>query len=140
MTTIRITPNGDGWSTVAFKYDPDVIDMIKTFPASWRRWNPATKTWSFDTYASGELAVLLMQYGHTVIEPGRRSQPPPPRSAPRGDTWADALMMAVGPERVEPVHRVLTRVLHPDVATGDTVLMQQLNTARDRHVKLRGAA
>jgi hypothetical protein len=41
------------------------------------------------------------------------------------------LLDAVGKDRVEPVHRALVKVLHPDVG-GDTKLMQELNAARDR--------
>lgn len=136
MSTVRITPNGDGWSSVSFRYDPEVIDLIKTFPSSARRWNPATKVWAVEGFAVRELAALLTQYGHRVIEPSRTT--PPPRSAPH-DSWADALMDAVGRQRIEPVHRALTRVLHPDVG-GDTELMQALNAARDRQAVRRGAA
>jgi hypothetical protein len=48
------------------------------------------------------------------------------------------LLDAVGPARIEPVHRALARVLHPDVG-GDTALMQQLNAARDRRMVGRAA-
>ena len=34
--------------------------------------------------------------------------------------------------RIADVYRALTKILHPDLPTGDTVLAQQLNAARDR--------
>ena len=54
---------------------------------------------------------------------------------PQG-TGADWLYAVVGSRRVEPVHRALTKVLHPYTDpgdhTGDHTLMVQLNAARDR--------
>lgn len=57
-------------------------------------------------------------------------------TAPGGaaiEDWAEQLLRAVGPERVDAVFKALTRVLHPDVKTGDETLMKALNNARDRH-------
>ncbi|MFF2085911.1 hypothetical protein ACFVVM_19200 [Nocardia sp. NPDC058176] len=55
------------------------------------------------------------------------------RGSPAGGTWAEQLFSALGASRTEAVFRALTKVFHPDnIKTGDTVLMQQLNEARDR--------
>ncbi|WP_405487826.1 hypothetical protein [Nocardia sp. NBC_00511] len=58
-----------------------------------------------------------------------------PSAATPGGGWADQLYAAVGASRVKLIHRLLADVLHPDKATGDTGLMQELNAARDRHRK-----
>lgn len=55
-----------------------------------------------------------------------------PRGGPASADWADTLLRAVGPDRHEAVFKALTRVLHPDAATGDEDLMKDLNQARDR--------
>jgi len=132
--TVTITPDATlGGARVSFAYDPDLVSVIKTLHSAHRRWNATTKTWWVATAAINELTEILEAGGYTVISTmrSRSSSPPPPRS-PR-DTWADLLLDAVGQERVEPVHRALSRVLHPDVG-GDTALMQALNAARDRRV------
>ncbi|MFB7875731.1 hypothetical protein ACFC06_10800 [Nocardia sp. NPDC056064] len=50
-----------------------------------------------------------------------------------GETWAAQLFGHVDTGRAEAMFRALTKVFHPDnIKTGDTVLMQQLNDARDR--------
>ena len=52
--------------------------------------------------------------------------------APVPDGWAEELFTAVGKNsaRAEAVFKALTKCLHPDTATGDKGLMQQLNNAR----------
>lgn len=132
MSTISITI-GTFEATVSFRYDPAVVDLVKTLPSYARSWNSSAKHWTVDQGYVDQLAALLRADGHRVVITGGRKQsstPPPPRTAPR-ENWADALLEAVGQERVEPVHRALTKVLHPDVG-GDTKLMQALNAARDR--------
>ncbi|WP_278263502.1 hypothetical protein [Nocardia sp. AG03] len=50
-----------------------------------------------------------------------------------GGTWAEQLFGYLAASRTEAVFKALTKTFHPDnIKTGDTVLMQQLNDARDR--------
>lgn len=115
---------------VRFPYDPALVELIKAVvnPAS-RSWDKPTKSWIVDSLAVGDFLLHARRLGH-VIEDGRGTPPPPRQAPPRGADWAVELFAAVGPARAESVFRALTRVLHPDVATGDTVLMQDLNNAR----------
>lgn len=135
MSLLRIQPGDRGEVLVSFRYDPEVIGLIKTLPVWGRRWNPETKEWTVRESFTSELIGLLEFAGHRVLVTGARAAPPP-RLAPRGETWADALLDAVGPQRVEKVHRALVKVLHPDVG-GDDELMAQLNRARDRRTVAR---
>ncbi|WP_280271878.1 hypothetical protein [Nocardia wallacei] len=51
---------------------------------------------------------------------------------PASGSWAEQLFTAVGESRIDAVFKAMSRCLHPDVKTGDTRLMQQLNDARGR--------
>jgi hypothetical protein len=132
VTTVYVHSEG-ATATVTFKYDPTVVELIKDIPGWARSWNPTGKQWILtDTrYLSG-LLLQLSLHGHPTVTTGRPAghKPPRPRSAPP-ETWADALFEAVGQHRIEPVHRALVKILHPDVG-GDTSLLQDLNVARDR--------
>lgn len=134
MTTVRIEPDFNGGARVAFQYDPLVVELIKTIHSNGRRWNATTKTWWVSAFEVNDLVALLQSSGHRVVGGWTRPAGPPPPRAPRDDAknWADTLFTAVGNARIELVHRALTKVLHPDVATGDTKLAQELNAARDR--------
>lgn len=138
MTTIHITRDPLGFNaTVRFAYNADLVDLIKfTVPAGARSWDPAAKAWTVDAPFADILTPRFRALGHHVEDHGRPNPPPPRRPAPP-TTWAEQLLTAVGPTRQEAVFRALTRVLHPDTATGDTALMQQLNNAR---AQLKGAA
>jgi hypothetical protein len=122
-----------GDARVSFAYDPDVVSVVKSLPSRSRSWDAESRVWWVDSWHIDQLVDLLESEGYRVVVTGatRKASAPPPRTAP-AENWADALMQAVGSARVDPVHRALVRVLHPDVATGDTALMQQLNGARDR--------
>lgn len=128
-------------ATLRCPYNPSVVETIKrVVPSALRSWEAPEKAWKVHVDWVDSLAAELRQGGHTVRKTVKTAPPPPPpRSAPM-ENWANALMDAVGPARIEPVHRALTRVLHPDVAGGDTVLMQQLNAARDQRLTGRRAA
>jgi hypothetical protein len=128
---IHRAPIGD--ASVRFAFDAGVVHLIKTVvPPRYRKWNAATKTCQVGGLYLDQLSAAARLSGYTVIDDGvsswaRRE----PRRAPTTD-WAEALFAAVGPDRADAVHRALTRVLHPDVASGDALLMRQLNVARDR--------
>jgi len=131
VTAIMITIRAER-ADVTFRYDPAVVDLIKTIPSHLRSWDTQRKTWTIPASTVPSFVRMLEDDGHRVHIEGD-AYIPPPRTPTAGGTWADDLLDAVGPQRVEPVHRALARVLHPDVG-GDTMLMQALNAARDRRV------
>lgn len=124
-------------SSYGFVYCPfELRELVKTFPK--RRWLPDSRAWRIGVTFVDDCADALRAAGCEVFvtrpdgstwtsgRPGTGH-----RSTPAED-WAGRLLDAVGPDRAEAVFRALTRVLHPDTGSGDTVLMQQLNTARDQ--------
>ncbi|MDT5371454.1 MAG: hypothetical protein QOC62_5885 [Mycobacterium sp.] len=122
---VRFERRGDHYE-VSFPYDPAVVAVIKALPAYARRWNPESKVWRIDVGYARSLAGNLRELGHIVV--GLE----PPRANGKtidGTDWARVMLRQVGHKRREPVFRALTRILHPDVATGDGRLQQQLNDA-----------
>lgn len=137
MTQVYISPAPFGEYRVRFQYDPTLVELLKdTVPPSCRRWSTDDKTWTVtEAYFVKAFAKHARTRGHTISgafsgdeQQSRKASTP----APVG--WAEALFDAVGPTRREVVFRVLTRVLHPDVATGSEQLMKDLNNARGKRV------
>ncbi|GJN99526.1 hypothetical protein NJB18091_30110 [Mycobacterium marinum] len=124
MTAVAFTPAAGRYS-VRFAYDAGIVALIKaTVPGRARSWSAQERTWYVDTDWAGLLAAELVRYGHNVS--GLSDKP----SNTSTDTWAAQMFKAVGPQRIPAVHRALTKVLHPDTATGCPVLQRQLNDAR----------
>jgi hypothetical protein len=124
---------GGIYYAVTFRYDKVLVDTLKdVVPHRHRTWDPDTREWQIlDTYVDNFTAeVRKLGIPVITLQPPPPPRRPPPRSNGGGD-WARALFHAVGPTRADAVHRALTRVLHPDTATGDTTLQRELNTARD---------
>lgn len=124
MTVVRFGPVVRDERAVHFKYDKDVIAIIKTIPADCRSWNAEGKYWTVKSGKTDELATALRDAGHSVLGV---SSSPAQRSI--GCNWAQEMFRAVGPQRAPMVHRALTKILHPDTSTGDCLLQQQLNDA-----------
>ena len=134
MTTVAFTHNKlEGNYTVGFQFDQRLVNLIKAVvPGYARSWSAPTKRWLVsDSYADA-LAKAMTNLGYTVV--GIRTESAKARTAadaPRADQsqWARTLFHRVGPTRVVPVYRALSRIVHPDTATGDTKLQQELNDA-----------
>jgi hypothetical protein len=134
MATVRIIRDlTTDTARVSFDYDPDAISIIKSITSKSRTYDPDTKIWTVTGTVVDDLIWMLTQAGHKVHATITGQ---PPSQTPTG--WADALFTAVGPDRIDAVHRALTKIFHPDTTTGSHELQQQLNTARDQHTK-RGA-
>lgn len=128
---VVMQPDGSGYLTAPYV----LRDLIKTLPSFTRRWEPALHVWVIDALVVTELIDMLRSVGVVVAVIGETKKPPPRNDPPprRGpvNTWATDLLAAAPPHLRDAVFKALSRVLHPDVG-GDTVLMQQLNAARDR--------
>ena len=113
-------------TSVRFTYDADLVSLLKcVVPSHARKWEPATKTWWINRAFINTLIDHFEALGIHVIQ-----ETPPTRQCA---DWAGELFRAVGHQRINPVHRALTKVLHPDNAeTGDTELQRQLNDARQQ--------
>jgi hypothetical protein len=68
--------SGDAWYDIAFRYDADIVDLIKTvIPASYRKYDPVNKVWSAGANWAQEFARAAQAAGHdcvgiTVTNPG----------------------------------------------------------------------
>lgn len=60
----------------------------------------------------------------------RRDATAPPQPTTTTSGWAAVLFDRVGPERADVVYRVLSKIFHPDMPTGDESLQRELNQAR----------
>ena len=129
MTTVIFQDRGFDYA-VRFRFDPTVVDLLKTaVPSYARSWNPSERMWTVDADWARPLAGILRSAGHTVT--GLQPPKPPPTRNGHGDAdWAKTLFRRVGPGRTDIVYRMLSKALHPDVG-GDTRLMQELNDARN---------
>lgn len=127
MTDVLIVDDPFG-AAVSFRFDRAIVDVIKELPGP-TRWDPTRKVWTLGFVLASELAGRLGARGHQVLDRRGAGRPACRVPAP-ARTWAEELLSAVGPTRSDAAFKALTRVLHPDVATGDTRLMQQLNSAR----------
>lgn len=123
--------NGDGFD-IRFKYDPDLVDLIKAvIPADYRKWDAHGKFWSADAKWSKQFADACKQEGHKVIGLAGAGPPklPPPPAAPVL-RWADVLLARCPTAELrEKVYKNLAKALHADLG-GDGTLMQELNDAR----------
>ena len=77
MSTIAFRGKmGDTWYDIAFRYEPDIVDLIKTtIPSSFRKYDPVSKIWSAGNTWAMEFARAATKAGHdcvgiTVTNPG----------------------------------------------------------------------
>lgn len=123
-----------GCVDVRFAYDLHLVDAVKSStPARDRHWDAARRVWSIPETRVLLLDSYVRSLGHRIDDQRghqtRGHQTPPP-AAVTPTSWAESLLSAVGPTRRDAAYRALARVLHPDMATGDGALMQELNIAR----------
>jgi hypothetical protein len=125
-TAIRFSDLGgiDYAYCIEFRYDPVAVAIVKSVPAHARRYDPENRTWYVDRGYATQLADDFSEAGFVVL--GIR-----PRAAICESDWARAVLRRVGTQRHDAVFRALSKVLHPDAAAGDTVLMRELLDARD---------
>jgi RPA family protein len=134
MATVRIIRDlTTDTARVSFGYDPGAVAIIKSITSTSRSYDPTTKVWTVAGSVVDDLVWMLTQDGHRVVTTVTGKPPQFPTE------WAEALFAAVGPERVDAVHRALTKIFHPDTETGSNDLQQQLNDARNKYTK-RGAS
>ena len=110
-------------------------EIIKSLPN--RRWDKLGKCWIIPVRHADLCGNALRAAGCEVFltrpdgTPWTSGRPDAGHRSTPGPDWAEGLLDAVGPQRIDKVYRALSRVLHPD-AGGDMQLMQQLNIARDK--------
>ena len=106
--------------------------VVKTIPG--KRWDPARHVWTIPRSFALELMSALRAAGCQATATNQDGTPWGVLAAPPARTttsWAVDLLEAVGRQRVDGTVRALSKVLHPDVAGGDAVLMRDLNDVRN---------
>jgi len=136
-TTIRVDAQPGGRVLLRWPYEPTLVNLIKTIPASRRSWDAANKAWRLErTSDAADFLNAARQLGHAVVGSewltgGQRGSSTAAQAPTSTVDVFRRLFDLVGPTRGEQTFRALTKVLHPDRETGDTELMQALNQARE---------
>jgi hypothetical protein len=134
MALVVISLASDGRLALKSRYDPGLVDAIKTMIPSWdRTWDADVKTWYLAPEWGDGLIDTLRERGMTVTD--MRPSPPPPQTT--AVAVASALQEAcvalhITPDApvavAEASFKALAKQHHPDVG-GDTAIFQQLNAA-----------
>jgi hypothetical protein len=75
MTDVRFITDPDSeWITVNFRFDRDVIDIVKLASAGLRNYDPSTKSWSVHESVGEQVIESLIAAGHQVLH---GDEPPP---------------------------------------------------------------
>src|SRR6266481_2573203 len=106
MTAVMFS-RAPGGFTVRFRYDPDVVELIKrTVPGYARSWTRTDKTWFVTADYARLLAAELRTHGSNVHWPTESAKP----SIANHHDWARTLLRRVGPQRREPCFRALSKI------------------------------
>lgn len=124
-----------GLADVSFKYDPEVVGIVKTIPS--KAWVPEGKYWTILATHIPVLANMLVAKGHTVSVNGEKWVHTQAKTGPfdpyvknpsTGNPFQDFFAGIPEAYRVK-AYKALTRVFHPDTG-GDEALMKKLNEAK----------
>lgn len=160
MATIRIVTDYT-YAKIYFDYDKAIVDAVKTIPGrGYVDAGAGGKYWRVPRQQADAARNLLASLGHNVIVVSEHAATDEPLTVTRlrneaamlrarihillqevqrlrqekaahDANWAESLLSKCPPELGDRVFRALTKALHPDTG-GDTVLMRDLNVARDR--------
>jgi hypothetical protein len=78
MSYVTFTLRFDRYA-IRFRYDPELVELVKTVPSYARSWEPSTREWTVDIAYARALAAAMTELGHTVIG---IAAPTTPRQAP----------------------------------------------------------
>jgi hypothetical protein len=137
MTQRTITYQYDGGTgyDIRFPYDPTLVSVIKTIPASQRSWDPGSKSWwvhkhAFDVLRRSVDQALPGTIWVNIGEPDPPPKPPPrkPSTKPTLERVFVDLFDLLPPTLVKPVRVALLHAVHPDHG-GDHETAVALNAA-----------
>lgn len=130
MTTVRFVEHPDGWTTINFRYDPELVSMVKELSPGVRRYDPPTKSWSVLDEHAPRLAEQMEAAGHVILG-AEDPVPPPEPSRDRGvasffgidDTKdgydpklaAAEFIASVPVQHLHKVFRAMARELYPEL-------------------------
>lgn len=130
MTAVRFVEGELGWTTINFRYDPDLVAIVKQLSGSVREYDPPTKTWRVLDAVAPKLADAMQAAGHVVLA-GEEPEPAPAPQRDRGvasffgiDSTNDGydpklaaaeFIASVPAQHLHKVFRALARELYPDL-------------------------
>lgn len=130
MTAVRFTEGDDGWTTVDFRYDPDLVAIVKQLSPSVREYVPNEKTWRVLNDVAPRLAEAIQAAGHVVLaddEPVPAPEPPRDRGVASFfgiDATTDGydpklaaaeFIASVPAQHLHKVFRAMARELYPEL-------------------------
>lgn len=129
MTAVRFVEKPDGWTTINFAYDPELVSMVKELSPGVRKYDPPTKTWLVLDEHAPRLAEQMEATGHQLLG-AEDPAVPPPRRATQGvaeffgvddeqstfdaRTAAADVIAALPGQHVHRVFRAMAQQLYPD--------------------------
>jgi hypothetical protein len=128
MTTVRFVEQEDSEMVrVNFRYDPDLVELIKELSPGVRSFDRETKTWLVLDEHAVRLADVMTKAGHVVVhgdEPPPAPRPPVeagffgPTTIPSAveGALAQALIDQIPPDSRGKVFRAMARILYPDLS------------------------
>lgn len=134
MTTVRVTPRNsddpDGeWMRFAFRYDAELVAIVKEASRGLREYEPDTKSWLIRDTVAEQVIDAITAAGHQVVN-GDEPPPPMPLSteaffggvdgASTSDramitALADRFVEAVPAHLLHRVFRAVARRLYPEI-------------------------
>ncbi len=125
--TAQLWSGEDGRLICRFPYDPDFIDKLKaTFSGRSKKWDPVTRTWSFDPPSRARLIALLET--RFVVEDATNT-------LQKHQQEFLAVLQHFPPDLLpglfKQFYRAMALVAHPDRG-GSTRLMQLVNEAAEK--------
>lgn len=134
MTTVRATQeSGSEYLTFAFRYDRDVIDILKEASRGLRNYDPQTKSWSVHESVAEQVIDAMSAAGHEVLSGDEQPKPAAVALPSANDFFGTATVDAKNPDRAMitalaesfletvPAHlahrvfRAVARRLYPDL-------------------------
>ena len=106
---------------VTFRYDPDVVEAIKTLPGYARRWDPDRRVWAVLARYEEPLVYILEGCGLVVYwEDAERRRETRRETGPGGaGPWATLHLLPDAPLPVaEAAYRAMAKLYHPDAHPG----------------------
>ncbi len=123
MTTVRFIEADDSeWVTITFRYDPDLVELVKQVSPGVRKYDPDTKSWSVLDEVAVRLADEMTRAGHDVVHGDEPPKPPvepgffdvitdgfDPKQA------ATAIVASLPGQHVGRTFREMAKILYPDL-------------------------
>jgi hypothetical protein len=126
MSVVDFTEQANSeWVTVKFRYDPELVSLVKQISPGLRRYDPDFKTWSVHESVAEQLVDAITAAGHSV---GGSSAPAPePIATPSLDAFfgvteefdpkakAEEIIASLPGQHVGKVFRAMGRLLYPEM-------------------------